>query len=47
MEKANIAQIMAHQVMSTLAVVIDEQVVPKGSVVKDDVVTGLFSGIKY
>ncbi|ELR64273.1 thiol-disulfide isomerase and thioredoxin [Photobacterium marinum] len=39
----DMAQIMAYQVMSTPAVVIDEQVVHKGSVPKRDVVTSWFA----
>ncbi|MGF1728672.1 glutaredoxin [Photobacterium proteolyticum] len=39
----DMAQIMAYQVMSTPAVVIDEQVVHKGSVPSRDLVTGWFA----
>ncbi|GAB3516375.1 thioredoxin family protein [Photobacterium alginatilyticum] len=39
----DMAQIMAYQVMSTPAVVIDEQVVHKGSAPSRDLVTGWFA----
>ncbi|MCG7585811.1 thioredoxin family protein [Photobacterium sp. OFAV2-7] len=39
----DMAQIMAYQVMSTPAVVIDEQVIHKGSVPSRDLVTSWFA----